>query len=199
MRPFFAWGALGLLGLLSQAALASNSGEPECVRFRRSVLTRDRLHNQQMERRAFVNVGSWSHARKSWQPTSSALSPRARVTVVNFWAHFCEPCIREMPTLVTAMHEVSQGRGTDVQLILLAEQSSSPDMQEFLALHPSLTGLSYLHDTGGVIRRSITSDSQLPLTVVLDENLVVRYAVIGAIEDFGLLKEQVERLLRNGR
>lgn len=186
--------ALGALWL--GAPRPADADDAQCSSFRRSVLSRDRLNNQQLDRKAFANVGQWDGQRQSWTSQPQTLSTRARVYVLNFWAHYCPPCVHELPALLTAVRDVAQGRSADVQLMLLAEETSAPEMTRFLSQNLPLARETYLSDTGGVVRHQLGIETLLPITVVLDRDLVVRYAVVGAIEDIGQLKEQIDRLLR---
>ncbi len=193
--------SVGIFVLCGLSALALASPRParaedaQCSGFRRSVLSRDRLNNRQVDRKAFANVGQWDGLRQAFTSQPQILSPRARVYVVNFWAHYCPPCVHELPALVSAVRDMAQGRAADVQLLLLAEETSATEMSHFLSQNLPLARETYLSDTGGVVRHQLGIETQLPITVVLDRDLVVRYAVVGAIDDIGQLKEQIDRLL----
>ncbi|MFO0580015.1 MAG: TlpA disulfide reductase family protein [Polyangia bacterium] len=200
MRRRQARAALGsLLSLLTLwRAPVAQAADTECASYRRNVITQQRLFTQQIDRRLFSSIGVWDNLRKGWQPllNQQPIAPRARVVVVNLWSHYCQPCIRELPTLLSALRDASLGRSAEVQLLLLAEDTTSQDMESFLARNPSLPREGYYNDTGGEIRRELGAGTQLPMTLLLDRDLVVRYAVVGAVEDFGELKDQVDRLLR---
>lgn len=57
---------------------------------------------------------------------------RGQWVVVNFWATWCSPCLKEMPEL-SALHE----RSKDVTVIGLAyEETDVPTLTAFLADHP---------------------------------------------------------------
>jgi thiol-disulfide isomerase/thioredoxin len=58
---------------------------------------------------------------------------RGRWVVVNYWATWCTPCLKEIPELA----ELDASR-EDVRVIGLAfEEIDEPDMREFLGRHPA--------------------------------------------------------------
>jgi thiol-disulfide isomerase/thioredoxin len=66
---------------------------------------------------------------KAWELAAR----RGRWVVVNFWATWCSPCLKEIPAL-TAL----DAQRADLEVIGLAyEEISVPDMQAFLRDHPA--------------------------------------------------------------
>jgi Thiol-disulfide isomerase and thioredoxins len=57
---------------------------------------------------------------------------KGRVVLVNFWATWCDPCLEEMPALVSAAKGFS---AKDVAVALVSTDSlkKTPDVQKFLA------------------------------------------------------------------
>ncbi len=97
--------------------------------------------------------------------------------VINFWATWCAPCIKEMPDL-QALHE----RYPDVQFLGIAVDSKS-NVQEFLQRVP----VSYdilLAGPGGVkqMRSLGNKRSGLPFTVVFGSNGRVDERMLGQID-----------------
>lgn len=97
--------------------------------------------------------------------------------VINFWATWCAPCIKEMPDL-QALHE----RYPDVQFVGIAVDSKS-NVQEFLQRVP----VSYdilLAGPGGVrqMRSLGNKKGGLPFTVVFGSNGRVDERILGQID-----------------
>ncbi|MEN9420309.1 MAG: hypothetical protein RI988_3930 [Pseudomonadota bacterium] len=90
---------------------------------------------------------------------------RGRPLVVNFWATWCPPCIRELPEL-DRFHQAFRPQGW--QVVGIAVDGPTP-VREFLAKRPLgfPTGLAGL--AGADLARQLGNTSGgLPFTVVLD-------------------------------
>jgi thiol-disulfide isomerase/thioredoxin len=97
------------------------------------------------------------------------------VTVLNFWATWCVPCLKELPELVKLSHEW-QERG--IQVVGIAIDSGNPtDIRTFAASH----GMDYRLLVGtqrwaaehfGVFG--------LPVTLIVDRAGRIRHRLIGA-------------------
>lgn len=92
------------------------------------------------------------------QPTSLAGVAAGQPVVVNLWASWCPPCIREMPVL-----EEAQQRYPEVAFVF-ANQGEHPDtIRHFLASH-SLTLDHVLSDRSGALGR-VSGSQGLPTTL----------------------------------
>jgi thiol-disulfide isomerase/thioredoxin len=120
------------------------------------------------------NAGGVTHAPEAFwalklpRPDGSELalaSLRGRPLVLNFWATWCPPCIKEMPEL-DQFHQAYAARGW--QVLGLAVDRTEP-VRDFLARHPvgfaiALTGLD-----GTELARTLGNpQGLLPFTVVFD-------------------------------
>ena len=181
----------------------ADASEAEFIEFRRNALTEERLLNQQLDSRVFAeSIDAWDETKGEWRKLDGRhlLAPQTRVIIVNLWAFYCQPCIREIPLMLEAIRNAAQGRENTVQTFFLAEQTLATDLQQLLQAHSLLRRTSYYSDNGGRIRQSLPCGSHLPVTLIFDRKLVVRYAVVGAIEArIGSLKEKVELLLKSER
>ena len=82
-------------------------------------------------------------------------------TVVNFWATWCPPCIREMPVLQQA-----QAERTDVHFVFLNQGESADRVNQFLARN-RLNLSTVLLDTKGEVGSKF-GQSALPTTLFFD-------------------------------
>ena len=110
----------------------------------------------------------------------SLASVRGRLTVVNFWATWCPPCIEEMPEL-SRFHEEFSSK--NIKVIGLAVDSPS-NVREFL----SSRNFSYpLLVTGGssseLAKKLGNSVEALPYTVMIDEKGNVIKQKVGKLNE----------------
>jgi thiol-disulfide isomerase/thioredoxin len=116
-----------------------------------------------------------------------------RLTIVNFWATWCPPCIAEMPTLqsfaVRHAHD-------PVVLVGVTALYDGPPEEELARIQAFLDerGITYpnLVSSDGSIQEAFHAES-LPTTVLIEDGEVVRYAV--GVRDTKRLLDAAERRL----
>ena len=116
---------------------------------------------------------------------------RGQVVLLNFWASWCPPCRREMPSM-----ERLRLRMAGRPLVILALDSVEPveDVQEFLATMK--LGFPVLLDPAGENTRRWKVYA-LPTTFLLDSSGRIRHVLKGGAEwDEGEALEAIEGLLR---
>lgn len=127
---------------------------------------------------------------RTWRgETVDLRTPRGRVTVVNAWAAWCEPC-RQEARVLTAL----AARSPRTRFVGLDE---SGDAQASAAFVRS-TGARYpqVRDDGDLLRRLAPwLPAALPGTLVLDRDGRVAARVVGPVRA-GLLEPVLERLGR---
>lgn len=103
-------------------------------------------------------------------------SLRGRPIVLNFWATWCPPCLKEMPDL-DRLHGVHAAQG--LQVVGLAVDGPTP-VRQFLARQPVrfAIGLAGLDGTE-LSRRLGNSNGGLPFTVVFDGQGRLRHRKLG--------------------
>lgn len=106
---------------------------------------------------------------------------RGRVVLLNVWATWCTPCIREMPAL-ERLHQQHEAEGLSV--VAVSVDASTPglgatDVQRFV----DDLGVSFtiLLDPGGEIENRFRV-SGLPMTFLIDREGRIRQKIVGARE-----------------
>lgn len=109
---------------------------------------------------------------------------RGKVTVLNFWATWCTPCVNELPHF----EKLYETYGEDVAVIAVHSDLVTEDVDAYLA------GFDYtipfaLDDSG--IVAAYGGSAMLPQTIVLDRDGVVVYNQVGSVT-----YEQLEALVK---
>jgi thiol-disulfide isomerase/thioredoxin len=105
---------------------------------------------------------------------------RGRVTMVNFWATWCEPCRDEVPLLLKIRQKYLH-RGLEVVGIGI---DNAPKMPQFASMY----GISYplLVGTWGHLRllgRLANPGGALPYSLVLSRSGAIAYRKLGALRE----------------
>jgi thiol-disulfide isomerase/thioredoxin len=139
-------------------------------------------------------VSQWNRATGSWQPLTL---PPAEVYVVNLWSLQCKPCLAEFPLLRNILSGWKAKPA--VQFLFIADPPGETSESEAVAFwrksSAALPDADPCRATTEDLRR-ILEDGAQPITLLLDENLVVRQAFIGAIGGRPLGRS-IERLLHS--
>jgi thiol:disulfide interchange protein DsbD len=109
-------------------------------------------------------------------------SLQGKVTVVNFWATWCVPCIREIPSF-NKVHEELGAKGVKVVGVSM-DEDGAPIVQKFLKDYP----MQYAVAIGSETLNDSFQVEQLPTTVIFDHSgrVVKRfegYTEHGALEE----------------
>jgi thiol-disulfide isomerase/thioredoxin len=103
---------------------------------------------------------------------------KGRGLVVNFWATWCAPCIREMPSLNRLAKALE---GTGVELLTISEdRKAAKVVPEFLKTK-GLDNLKFHHDPKGLLSRKFGIVG-LPSTVLINAEGVYMGRVMGTLE-----------------
>jgi thiol-disulfide isomerase/thioredoxin len=104
-------------------------------------------------------------------------SLRGRPVFLNFWATWCEPCLRELPAFVDFMAEQPEGGP-----VILAVNSGEPAarIEAFLA-EQGIKGIPILLDLDYSVSTAYGAD-RIPMTFVIDAAGVVREMHVGELK-----------------
>jgi thiol-disulfide isomerase/thioredoxin len=103
---------------------------------------------------------------------------RGQVVLVNFWATWCAPCIKEMPAL-ERLHQALAGEGLAV-LAVSQDRNGAAVVNPFLA-RIGLQHLPVYLDAKGVLGRAFAVKG-LPTTVLIDRDGLVQAELVGPAE-----------------
>lgn len=116
-------------------------------------------------------------------------SLRGRMVFVNFWATWCEPCVRELPAFESFMFQ--QGDDASSPVILTVNIGEEVEVIEKFLANIDITGLPVLLDTD--YRAQTAYDADLfPSTFVIDKAGVVQEMHLGEMK-LSDLNNYVER------
>ena len=98
--------------------------------------------------------------------TTTLAAFRGRVVLVNFWATWCAPCIKELPSLARLQAQLG---GAGFTVVALSEDLKGwPVIAPFLGEH-GIAQLPVLHDPQGAASRAFKATG-LPTSVLLDRD-----------------------------
>jgi peroxiredoxin len=124
--------------------------------------------------------------------TFSTSELRGKVVLVNFWATYCGPCIKEMPQVVEA-HRKFSARGYET--IAVAVRRDDPErVAQFAAKHALPFKVAI--DSSGELGREFGNVRITPMGFLIDKNGKVLRRYVGKL-DWAELHRLVERELRS--
>ena len=91
---------------------------------------------------------------------------KGRLTLVNFWATWCAPCRKEMPSLEVLSNQIG---GDTFQVVTIATMRSSEEAVKKFFNDNNIIGLPKFRDPKGYLARA-SGVAALPLTILLDRN-----------------------------
>ncbi len=120
-----------------------------------------------------------------WQPV--VLNGKPQISVINFWATWCAPCVEEMPELDRLSKSLGTGRVIGVAI------DNPTNVREFLQKTPvtypiamaGLEGTDYVRELGNTA-------GGLPFTVIIDKDGKVLFSKMGKTNE-AELKAQLSK------
>lgn len=112
---------------------------------------------------------------------SSDVFSQSKITMVNVWATYCNPCLREMPGLGELAAEYDPGQFQLIGIVSDVPEGSDQALVESLVQR---TGANYTHLllNESVYHALLTDVNAVPTTFFIDENGAVLDTVTGAME-----------------
>jgi thiol-disulfide isomerase/thioredoxin len=128
----------------------------------------------------------WKTAPPGAAGTSEPLSAfKGKPVVVNFWASWCGPCVKEMPALSSMQRDYQKKGITFIGLGVDSEKNINDFLQKVKVDYPV-----YVTGFGGAdLARAFGNNAGgLPFTVVIDAKGVVRSTKLGEVNEAELKK-----------
>lgn len=119
---------------------------------------------------------------------------KGKIIILNFWASWCPPCIKEFPHFIKA----AQTFKDDIIFIGVSSDLNENAMNKFLTkIEGDLKAPNILIalDADQNITKNLFQTYRLPETILIDQNQVMRTKIIGADWTYDDLSKQIETLL----
>lgn len=105
----------------------------------------------------------------------SLSAQRGKVVVINLWATWCAPCVRELPNFERLWRE----RGGEVTVLALHSPPVTADVDAYLADYAYT--MPFAVDGDGSLAELLGASAVLPQTVILSPDGVVTYNQAGSL------------------
>ncbi|MDG1709129.1 MAG: TlpA disulfide reductase family protein [Emcibacteraceae bacterium] len=103
---------------------------------------------------------------------------KGKVILVNLWATWCAPCIKEMPDLNKLQESLG---GDEFEVVLLSENQDGIESSLKFLNDNNITHLNTYHDTNRGVARTLKSNA-LPTSFLIDANGAEVGRLIGPAE-----------------
>lgn len=115
---------------------------------------------------------------------SSSILSESKLTMVNVWATYCNPCLREMPGLGELAKEYDSKDFQIIGIISDVQEGAPEKTLEYAVELIEQTGADYPHLllNESLYRALLTEVNAVPTTFFLDENGTVLDTVVGSME-----------------
>lgn len=133
---------------------------------------------------AFTDSNGETHSLKDFE---------GKTIILNFWASWCPPCIKEFPHFLRAAKEYEN----DVIFIAVSSDLNSEAMNTFvnkLENDIKKPNIFITLDSDQNITKTLFQTYALPETILIDRHQIMRTKIIGADWDYSALKKQIDLL-----
>ena len=111
------------------------------------------------------------------------------LTLINEWAHWCGPCMNEMPHFQSAHEYYSSTPEDDVQIIGCAYDTPLATAQNLLNSN-GYTWLNVMEDT--VLGNVFSTEGYIPQTIIVDRHGVVRDHIVRSFSSVTALRQYID-------
>ncbi|WP_440119413.1 TlpA family protein disulfide reductase [Paenibacillus sp. QZ-Y1] len=101
---------------------------------------------------------------------------RGKVVMINFWASWCTPCVREMPLV----HQMAEAHQNDVETLFVNVGEAKGTIREFMNIQQF--DFPVIIDVTGKIS-GMYRITGLPATMVIDKEGVFRHILLGELTE----------------
>ncbi|WP_427050711.1 redoxin domain-containing protein [Paenibacillus sp. TC-CSREp1] len=112
---------------------------------------------------------------------------RGKAVMINFWASWCTPCVREMPLV----HELAQQHSSNVETLFVNVGESKGSINEFMKSHQF--NFPVIIDATGKVS-SLYRITGLPATMVIDRAGQFSHILLGELTEDIPLQQWLEEL-----
>jgi thiol-disulfide isomerase/thioredoxin len=124
------------------------------------------------------------------QALNDPLLLNGKPVIINVWATWCAPCLKEMPTLDAL------GKTGQYTVLAIATDADAQTVKDYLRRQPWGSGLTVLHDRLGATTRRELGAVALPITYVTDPSLTIKKIAVGERDwHHPRMQQQIERAL----
>ena len=127
---------------------------------------------------------------------SSAVLSESKLTMVNVWATYCNPCLREMPGLGELAKAYEPETFQIIGIISDVQEGADQKTMNLAADLIEQTGADYMHLllNESLYLALLTDVTAVPTTFFIDENGVVLETLVGSMEK-SAWEEKIDALL----
>ena len=115
---------------------------------------------------------------------------RGKVTVLNFWGSWCPPCKNELPHFDTLATEYADS----VVFLAVHTEYGEANGRTYVQTNYPNSKIHFAYDAGDAYYDLVARDTAWPVTVVLDQNGIIRERVVGALT-YNELKAVLDELV----
>ena len=129
---------------------------------------------------------------------SSEILSSSKLTMINVWATYCNPCLREMPELGELAADYSPEEFQIIGVISDVEEGSEEKMKDYAADLVAKTGADYTHLllNESLYFSLLTEVSAVPTTFFFDSEGNLLNTIVGSM-DKASWEEEINALLEN--